>query len=104
MVIKAKLLVSDGPDFGGYTTYVFEVLDPQQAAESKYIMCSRFPNWDHRKLELGEIGYLNCVEIVAGQDQWYDKYSNQMIPYNYNNVQFVKFIPEIVTEDIEYRM
>lgn len=104
MVIKAKLLVSDGPDCGGYTTYVFESIDPEQAAESKYIMCTKWPNWDHPKIELNSIGYLSCVEIVAGKDQWFDRYSNQMIPYNYDNIQFIKFIPEKKIEDTEYRI
>lgn len=74
----------------GYVTYVFECLDKEIIKETKYIMCTRFPNWDHRKIELDEIGYLNFFEIRAGIDKWFD--GSKMIPYNYSNIQFIKFV------------
>lgn len=74
----------------GYTTYVFECLDTEVIKYTKYIMCTRYPNWDHRQIELGEIGYLSFVEIRAGIDKWFN--GKDMIPYNYNNIQFIKFI------------
>ena len=89
MTILSKLLAID-PDPMGYVTYVFECLDKEIIKESKYIMCTRFPNWNHRSLDIGEIGYLNFVEIRAGIDKWFD--GNRMIPYLYNNIQFIKFV------------
>lgn len=83
-------LVAKQEDSMGYVTYVFECLDKEIIKETKYIMCTRFPNWDHRKIELDEIGYLNFFEIRAGIDKWFD--GNKMIPYNYSNIQFIKFI------------
>lgn len=89
MVVLAKL-VAKQEDSMGYVTYVFECLDEEVIKETKYIMCTRFPNWDHRKIELDEIGYLNFFEIQAGIDKWFD--GTKMIPYNYSNIQFIKFI------------
>lgn len=83
-------LVAKESDTAGYTTYVFECLEDFMFQYSKYIMCTRFPNWDHRNIDLGEVGYLNFMEIRAGIDKWYD--GSKMVPYNYNNVQFLKFI------------
>lgn len=89
MTVLAKLVASE-TDPLDYTTYVFECLDADVIKETRYIMCTRWPNWDHRNIEIGEVGYLNFVEIRAGIDKWFD--GTKMIPYNYNNVQFVKFI------------
>jgi hypothetical protein len=73
----------------GYTTYVFACQD-ELINESKYIMCTRFPNWDHRIIELGEIGYLKFLEVRAGVDTWFD--GNKMVPYRYNDLHFIKFV------------
>lgn len=89
MTILAKLLASE-EDTLGYITYVFECLDEDIIKETKYIMCVRYPNWDHRKIEIGEIGFLNFLEIRAGMDKWFD--GKNMIPYRYNTLQFIKFI------------
>lgn len=89
MTVLAKLVASER-DSCGYITYVFECLEKDVIKESKYIMCTRFPNWDHRKIEIDEIGFLSFFEIHAGIDQWFD--GNKMIPYRYSNIQFIKFI------------
>ena len=89
MTILAKLLAKES-DPTGYVTYVFECLDEDVIKETRYIMCTRWPRWDHRKIEIGEVGFLNCFEIKAGIDKWYD--GSKMIPYRYNNIQFIKFI------------
>ena len=58
--IKAKLVAQE-TDSEKYVTYVFELLDPDEIAklETKYMMCVRWPNWEHRDLKLGEVGYLS---------------------------------------------
>ena len=89
MTVLAKLLASEEDSFG-YITYVFECLDEDVIKETRYIMCTRYPNWDHRKIEIGEIGFLNFFEIKAGIDKWYD--GKNFVPYRYNNIQFIKFI------------
>lgn len=84
ITILAKL-VAKSEDVDGYITYVFTDLDSKE-----YLMCVQFPRWEHRSLRLGEIGYLEYKEIRAGMDKWYD--GEKMIPYNYTNIQFIKFI------------
>lgn len=84
MTVLAKL-VAKSEDISGYITYVFKCLELDE-----YVMCTRFPNWDHRVIKIGEIGYLNFYEIRAGIDQWFD--GEKMVPYRYNNIQFDRFI------------
>ena len=85
-----------------YTTYVFECLDSDVVKYSKYIMCTRYPNWDHRNIELDEIGYLNFMEIKAGVDTWFD--GSKMIPYLYNGIQFIKFVHKPESKNYSYIM
>lgn len=65
-------------------------------------MCIRYPNWDHKKLQLGDVGFVHCEEIRAGVDKWYD--GTKMVPYNYNTVQFIKFVYKPEEEDHKYVM
>lgn len=95
-------LVAKEMDTLGYITYVFECLDKEVVLCSRYIMCTRYPNWDHRVINIGEIGYLNFIEIRAGIDKWFD--GKNMIPYNYNGVQFIKFVQKPKEQDHEYIM
>ena len=99
MVTLCKLVAKE-IDSLGYITYVFENLEEYAIEISKYVFCIRYPNWDHRNLELGDVGYLNYQEIRAGVDKWFN--GTEMVPYNYNSVQFIKFIAK--PEDKEYIM
>ena len=100
MTILAQLLASNR-DTLGYITYVFRNLEDDRP-DYKYIMAVRYPNWDHRTIELGDIGYLQYVEIRAGVDKWFD--GKNMIPYNYNTIQFIKFVEKPNIEDKKYIM
>lgn len=95
-------LVAKEKDTLGYTTYVFECLDKEVIENTRYIMCTRYPNWNHRSIDIGEIGYLNFVEIRAGIDKWFD--GQNMIPYNYNNIQFIKFVQKPEVREHKYVM
>lgn len=95
-------LVAKESDTLGYITYVFECLDKEIITETKYIMCTRYPNWNHRNIDIGEIGYLNFIEIRAGIDKWFD--GTKMIPYNYNNIQFIKFVQKPQKESHKFIM
>lgn len=88
MTVPAQLVAKQDDSFG-YVTYVFKRLDKVNV-DKRYIMCVMFPNWDQKKIELGDKGYLSFVEIKAGIDKWFD--GEKMVPYNYDNVQFLKFI------------
>lgn len=91
LTVEAKLLCQEC-DSLGYTTYVFELIDPKdiQLFGVKYVMCTRWPNWDHRALLNGEEGFLSFTEILAGKSQWFD--GNSMNFYKYSCIQFNRFI------------
>ena len=88
---RVKLLCQE-TDTLDYTTYVFEVLDIDEINRLgyKYIMCTRWPNWNHRELSNGEEGYLHYFIILAGVDKWFD--GKEFIPYKCSTYQFDKFI------------
>lgn len=89
MTILARLVTKE-VDTLGYVTYVFECLDEEILKDTKYVMCTRYPNWNHRMIDIDEVGYLNFFEIRAGVDKWFD--GEKMIPYNYSGIQFDKFV------------
>ena len=70
MTIPAQLVAIDTDSFG-YITYVFKNLD-ELAKETQYVMCVRYPNWNHRKINLGEKGFLSVLEVKAGEDKWFN--------------------------------
>lgn len=82
-------LLAKEHDLGGYTIYVFKNLDNALFGYS-YIMVTRWPRWEHRNIEIGEQGYLTYKEVVAGVDTWFD--GEKLIPYNYTNLVFIKFV------------
>ena len=89
MTVLSRLVAKEEDSFG-YITYVFECLDTEIIKHTKYIMCTRYPNWNHKAIQLNEIGYLDVTEIRAGVDTWYN--GADMIYYNYNGIRFNKFI------------
>jgi hypothetical protein len=97
--VLAKLVMQE-EDTMGYITYVFECLDPEVSAFTKYIMCTRFPNWQHGVIETDVEGFLHFREVVAGKDTWYD--GSRMIPYQFSNIHFIKFIPKIEKEHRDF--
>ena len=101
MIVLVKLVASN-LDFFGYTTYVFECLEEYMIKQTKYIMCTKYPNWESKDIQLEEIGYLHCEERRAGIDTWWD--GTQYIPYRYNDVQFIKFVRKEEKEDNKYIM
>lgn len=92
MVIRAKLVAFER-NLLDYTTLVFKNLDSAPFGHN-YVMTTMFPNWEARIPDDGEIGYLEYVEIKAGTDTWYDRTQQSFIPYNYNMIQFIKFVKE----------
>lgn len=91
MTIRCKLICQED-DIGGYVIYVFKVLEEPKEFGRKYVMVTRWPNWNHRSLETNEIGYLSYKEVHAGVDTWYD--GSNFIPYNYTNNVFIRFVKE----------
>lgn len=103
MVVKAKLVAKDEV-INGYSTYVFECLDDEIREQTKYIMCTRFPNWDAAKINLDSEGFLHFEEREAGKDQWYNQETQQWHSFSYNMIQFMRFIEFQKKKDNEYIM
>jgi hypothetical protein len=101
MTVLAQLVAKE-EDGLGYVTYVFATLDPEVYTQTKYIMCTRFPNWEHRSIDIDEIGYLSFLEITAGVTTWWD--GSHMIPYKYNNIQFLKFVKKPEPKKYKYQI
>lgn len=87
-------LVAEQEDIEHYITYVFEVLDTESRKDigCKYVMCVRYPNWNEGSITLQDTGFLKFIEVVAGEDKWFD--GTQQVPYKYSNWQFIKFISD----------
>lgn len=82
-------LVATQEDCNGYINYVFKV-EECNLLKCKYITCVRYPNWECKYLTIGCKGYIQVETRKAGIDTWFD--GSKLIPYNYDNVQFMKFI------------
>lgn len=91
MIIYAKLLVKE-ENLGGYITYVFQNMDKESYDLDKYVMCTRFPNWEVQSFKEGDIGFLHYKDIIAGRDTWYSPRDGVFYAYNYNGIQFLNFI------------
>lgn len=84
-------LVAYREDFGRYIIYVFEVIG-EKSLFDRYIMCTRFPNWESPLLSIGDIGFLKYKDVQAGKDLWYDWKTQTTIPYKYTGCHFVDFV------------
>lgn len=93
VTIYCKLICEEA-DLLGYVTYVFKCLEDNVPFGHTYVMVTRLPNWQHRDIGINEIGYLTYNEVTAGQDKWFCPETGQMIPYNYTNIYFIKFIKQ----------
>lgn len=91
-VVRAKLITLQN-EIDGYITYVFQNLDAK-LSEERYIMCTRFPNWNCDSFGKGDTGFLKYNEVIAGSDCWYDYTTNRYVPYKYTNNHFITFIKD----------
>lgn len=87
--ITLAKLVTLREDIGGYIIYVFE-LPEGKLPYDKYIMCTRFPNWESPILHIGDVGYLKYREVDAGVDKWFN--GSEFIPYKYTGIHFIDFV------------
>ena len=89
-VEKAKL-VAYRENSGDYTTYVFEK-EVYTNELDRYVMCTRFPNWDTPKLSLGDLGFLKYRIVIGGKDEWFNGMG--FIKYLNTDIHFLNFIHE----------
>ena len=76
----------------GYKAYVFKYLEESDVVRynDNYIICTRYPNWNHREIKDGEIGFVEIEVVRAGIDTWFD--GEKQVPYKNNASRFIKFI------------
>lgn len=93
ITIKSQLVAKE-KDLLDYITYVFKCLENNISFGHSYVMCTRVPNWQHRDIDIGEIGFLQYEEVKAGEN-WYNPQTGIYTPYKYTNIYFIKFVKEI---------
>lgn len=98
MILHGKL-IAQHKDLSDYITYIFINVDDDRSKKDKYLMCTRFPNWESDSIKIGDIGYVYYEERRAGIDEWFD--GSTFIKYRYDMIQFIKFIPEPKESDKE---
>ena len=89
--IRAKLIAKQ-TDIFDYTTYAFQNIDT-----GEYVLCTRFPNWEHSIIEIGEEGILQFKEVIAGEDKWFN--GTNMIPGE-SSISFEEIVKERIFENI----
>lgn len=84
--IHARLLQKQ-EECGGYIVYVFE--------DTKTLdlnMVTRLPRWDCPFLKVGDTGFLQFQEVIAGESTWYDRTTGQRVAYRYDADYLLNFI------------
>ena len=102
ITIHAQLIDGEVREMG-YIIYVFKNLEPSDPKEV-YKLVTRWPNWNHRDLKLGEIGYLTYNDVESGRTEWYNPNTKTMELYRTRACEFISFIAEKKTDEQEYIM
>lgn len=87
LIVKVEAILHEST---GYTTYIFKNLDESASFLYKYVMCTRYPNWEHRGLKIDEEGFLTYQPVNEGIDKWFDGYN--LVPYKFSANRFINFI------------
>ena len=87
LLVKVEAILHDPT---GYTTYIFKNIEEKTPYLYKYIMCTRYPNWEHRGLKLKEEGFLTYEPVLEGIDKWFN--GVEMVPYKYSANRFISFV------------
>ncbi len=76
-----------------YTLYVFQNLDEPNNSLMRYITVTRPPNWSNANPDIGDIGYIECEYVDAG-DEYYKRDSGNKETYKYTQCYFLNFIKD----------
>lgn len=90
--IRCELLAKE-TDVLDYTTLVFKNLDKAPFGY-QYCMLICFPRWESRIPDIGEIGFVTYDDVCGGVDSYYDRDTDSIVKYNYDNLIFKKFVEE----------
>lgn len=76
---------------GQYTLYVFKNLDEGNNSLLRYITTTQLPNWNCPKLSIGDVGYVECEYVNAG-DEYLKVSTGTVETYNYTVCYLINFI------------
>ena len=88
--IRAKM-VAKQDDF--YPLFVFQNLDEQENSLLRYITVTLLPNWNGKIPEIGEVGFLSCEYVDAGEE-YFQRSTGNKEQYKYTSCYFLNFIKE----------
>ena len=76
---------------GQYSMYVFKNLDEEDNSLLRYFTVTLLPNWECKKLQLGDIGYTECEYVNAGEE-YFKSNTGTKDTYNYTACYLLHFI------------
>lgn len=76
-----------------YKSYVFKNLDELENSFLRYITAVRCPNWEGYFPQIGDIGYVLCEYVEAGEN-YFNRSSGETSQYNYSNCYFLNFVKD----------
>lgn len=76
-----------------YTTMVFQNLDEPNNSLLRYITVTKLPNWTGINPEIGDIGFIECEYVNAG-DEYYQRNTGNKEMYKYTQCYFLNFVKE----------
>lgn len=89
---------------GQYTVYVFKNLDEPNNSLLRYFTLTKLPNWNCKDLQIGDIGYVECEYVTAG-DTYFQASTGNTETYNYTVCYLINFIEkqeQIKTKDFNF--
>lgn len=84
-------MVAKQDDF--YPLMVFENLDEKRDSLLKYITVTVLPNWYGKVPEIGDVGFLSCEYVDAGEE-YYQRSTGNKEQYKYTSCYFLNFIEQ----------
>lgn len=85
-----------------YTSMVFQNLDEPDNSLLRYITVTKLPNWSGKMPEIGNVGFLECEYVNAG-DEYYQRNTGSKELYKYNQCYFLNFIEDKEKVNNEYK-
>ena len=89
---------------GQYTVYVFKNLDECDNSLLRYFIVTKLPNWNCKDLQLGDVGYVECDYVNAG-DIYYQSSTGTNETYKYTVCYLINFIEKqekITTKEFNF--
>lgn len=77
-----------------YKLYVFKNLDETDNSFLRYITTVKCPNWEGTSPEIGDMGYIQCEYVEAG-DNYFNRTTKETSQYNYSNCYFISFVRDV---------